>query len=375
MPKAWRLGKICGIDIDIDSSWLIIFTLVTWSLAGRYFPAQNPGWPLFLNWLLGIIASTLFFTSVLAHELSHALVAIYQGEKVRNITLFMLGGVAQISDEPDKPFKEFLIASAGPLSSLLIAAIAGIAWLLTRELSPPVASVLYYIAIINILLACFNLLPGFPLDGGRILRALIWGLTKNVNSATKAASTSGKVIALLLIFWGITLIFSGYTFNGMWMMFIGWFLYTTAHRSYRHLLLKDALRAIKVEDVMITSFDTISPDLSIQQLVDGHLVHRQDLAFLVVAGGTVQGIICAPDVKKVPRALWPATTVDKIMVPKDQLEKVSPGDDASAALTKLSAQNMHQLPVVQENRVRGILRRNDILNYIRLHPNAGAKSR
>lgn len=374
MRNAWRLGRVFGIEINIDSSWLIIFVLVTWTLAGQYFPTQNPNWSLLLNWFLGIVASLLFFASVLAHELSHSLVAIHQGEKVRNITLFIFGGVAQIGEEPDKPLKEFLIAFVGPLTSIAIGIISGITWWFTREISPPIASIFRYLGIINIALAFFNLIPGFPLDGGRVLRAIIWGFTKDVKLATKVASFSGKLVAFLLIFWGIKMIFSGLTLNGIWMIFIGWFLYNAATSSYRHLLVKDALREVKVEDLMITNFDTVVPGLSIQKLVDDYILHHQDRGFLVVEGGLVQGIVCLHDVKKVPRERWSNTTISEIMIPKNQLEKVSPGDDASVALSKLSAKNIHQIPVVQENRVRGILRRNDILNYLQFHADLGNKS-
>jgi len=374
MRNSWRLGKIFGIEIYIDSSWLIIFALVTWTLAGQYFPSQNPNWPLLLNWFLGVIASILFFASVLAHELSHSIVAIQQGEKVRNITLFIFGGVAQIAEEPDKPFKEFLIAFAGPLASIAIGIISGIAWLFIHEISLPLASIFRYLGIINIALAVFNLIPGFPLDGGRILRATIWGFTKNLKLATRIASFSGKLLSFLLIIWGIRLIFSGLTLNGIWMIFIGWFLYNAATSSYRHLLIKDALREVKVEDLMITNFDTVPPDLSIQKLVDEFILRHRDRGFLVIEGGQVQGIVCLDDIKKMPRERWANTTIREIMITKNQLEKVSPGDDAGVALSKLTAKNIHQIPVVQENRVKGILRRNDILNYLQLHSDLVIKS-
>jgi Zn-dependent protease/CBS domain-containing protein len=375
MRNSWRLGKIFGIEIYIDSSWLIIFALVTWTLAGQYFPSQNPNWPLLLNWFLGIIASILFFASVLAHELSHSLVAIHQGGKVRNITLFIFGGVAQIAEEPDKPLKEFLIAFAGPLASIAIGIISGIAWWFIHEVSIPLASIFRYLGIINIALAVFNLMPGFPLDGGRILRATIWGFTNNLKLATRIASFSGKLLSFLLIIWGIRLIFSGLTLNGIWMIFIGWFLYNAATSSYRHLLIKDALREVKVEDLMITNFDTVPPDLSIQKLVDEFILRHRDRGFLVIEGGLVQGIVCLDDIKKMPRERWANTTIREIMITKNQLEKVSPGDDAGVALSKLTAKNIHQIPVVQENRVKGILRRNDILNYLQLHSDLVVKSR
>jgi Zn-dependent protease/predicted transcriptional regulator len=367
MGNSWRLGKIFGIEIHIDASWFIIFILVTWTLAGQYFPSRNPNWSPPLNWSLGIIASILFFASVLAHELSHSLVAIQQGEKVRNITLFIFGGVAQIGAEPDTPRKEFLIALVGPLTSIAISIVSGMVWWLSCEISTPVASIARYLSIINGMLAFFNLIPGFPLDGGRMVRSLIWGVSKNLKLATQVASFSGKVVAFLLILWGVKQFFSGLTLNGIWMIFIGWFLYTAAVSSYRQLLFKDALREVKVEDLMITNFETVPPHITIQQLVDDYLLRHRDRGFLVVENGLVQGIICLHDVKNTPRERWSTTTIKEIMIPKDQLEKVSPGDDASMALEKLSAKNIHQVPVVQENRVKGLLRRNDIINYLQLH--------
>ena len=371
--NSWHLCKIRGIDIFIDPSWLIIFVLVTWTLASHYFPSQNPNVPLLFNWVLGIIASLLFFASVLAHELSHSLVAQQQGEQVKNITLFIFGGVAQIGDEPDKPLKEFLIAFVGPLTSIAIGIISYGTWWLLESITPPFASVFRYLGFINIALACFNLDPGFPLDGGRILRAAIWGITKNVKVATRIASLSGKVVAFLLIFLGIWMIFTGLTLNGIWMIFIGWFLYNAAMNSYRHLLVKDALHEIRVEDLMITDFGTVSPHITIQQLVDDYILRHKDRGFLVIEEGLVKGIVCLHDVKQVPREQWSTTAIGSIMIPQEQLEKVSPRDDASIALNKLTARNIHQVPVVQANKVMGILRRNDILNYLQLHNDLGTK--
>ena len=374
MRNAWRLGTISGIDLYIDSSWLIIFFLVTWTLAGNYFPSQNPGSPLLLNWLLGIVASILFFVSVLAHELSHSLVAQQQGEKVQDITLFIFGGVAHIGDEPDTPLKEFLIAFVGPLTSIAIGIVSYGTWWLLGGITPAVASIFRYLGFINIALACFNLVPGFPLDGGRILRAVIWGITKNLKAATRVASISGKVVAFLLIFLGIWMIFTGLTLNGLWLIFIGWFLYNAAMNSYRHLLVKDALHEIRVGDLMITNFDTVPPAMTVQQLVDDYILRHRDRGFLVTEGGLVKGIVCLHDVKQVPREQWPTTTVERVMIPHDRLEKVSPQDDASIALNKLTAKNIHQVPVVQANKVMGILRRNDILNYLQLHRDLGVKA-
>jgi Zn-dependent protease len=371
--NAWCPGKILGIEVYIDGSWLIIFALVTWTLAGHYFPEQHPRNPVLFNWALGVMASLLFFASVLAHELGHSLVAREQGEEVHRITLFIFGGMAQIGGEPDKPLKEFLIAFVGPLTSFALSMLAGAAWWLLRDGSPSFASMFRYLGLINLALACFNLIPGFPLDGGRILRALIWGLTKNFRLATRVASFSGKVVAVLLIFWGVRLIFSGFALNGIWIIFIGWFLYNAALSSYRHLVIRDALSDVKVKNLMVTDFETVPEDMSVQQLVDDFILRHRDRGFLVTREGLLQGIVCLYDVKKVPRELWPATPVRDIMVPKDRLENVTPSDDAGMALEKLTAKSIHQIPVVEANRVMGILRRNDILNYLQLHTELGAK--
>jgi Zn-dependent protease/predicted transcriptional regulator len=371
--NAWCLGRILGIDVFIDGSWLIIFALVTWTLAGHYFPAQHPQNPALFNWALGMVASLLFFASVLAHELGHSLVARGQGEEVHRITLFIFGGMAHIGGEPDRPLKEFLIAVVGPLTSLALSLVAGAAWWLLRDSSPSFASLFRYLGLINLALAVFNVIPGFPLDGGRILRALIWGLTKNFRLATRVASFSGKVVAVLLIFWGIRLIFSGFALNGVWTIFIGWFLYNAALSSYRYLMIKDALSDVRVKNLMITDFQTVSAEMSVQQLVDDYMLRHRDRGFLVTRDGLLQGIVCLHDVQKISREQWPITPVRDIMVPKDRLEHVSPSDDAGLALEKLTAKSIHQVPVVEANRVMGILRRNDILEYLQVHSELGAK--
>ncbi len=371
--NAWCLGRILGIEVYIDGSWLIIFALVTWTLAGHYFPVQHPQNPALFNWALGLIASLLFFASVLAHELGHSLVAREQGEQVHRITLFIFGGLAQIGGEPDRPLKEFLIAVVGPLVSVALSLFTGAAWWLLRDLSPSFASLFRYLGLINLALACFNLIPGFPLDGGRILRAIIWGLTKNFRLATRVASLSGKVVAILLVVWGIRLIFSGFALNGVWTIFIGWFLYNAAVGSYRHLLFREALSDVLVQNLMITDFQTVSEEMSVQQLVDDYMLRQRDRGFLVTRDGQLQGIVCLHDLKKISREQWPVTPVRDIMVPKERLEQVSPSDDAGVALEKLTAKSIHQVPVVESNRVMGILRRNDILQYLQMHSEIGSK--
>lgn len=258
--NAWRLGSILGIELHIDSSWFIIFALVTWTLAGHYFPAENPGAPAPINWALGISASLLFFLSVLVHELGHSLVAIRLGNQVRRITLFIFGGLAQIGGEPDRPSKELLIAAAGPATSIAIAVSAGAAWYVLGDGSPSWASLFRYLGTINLALACFNLVPGFPLDGGRILRALIWWATSNFRLATRVASFSGRLVALLLIAWGIRLILSGRVLNGVWTISIGWFLYNAAVNSYRNIIIREFLQQAGMGDSTSATPDSALPD-------------------------------------------------------------------------------------------------------------------
>jgi Zn-dependent protease len=220
MRTTWRIGRVFGIDINIDSSWLIIFALVIWTLAGSYFPQQYPRWPTWLHWTVGVVTAILFFGSVLGHELAHSVVAIGRGEEVRSITLFIFGGVARITDEPDKPLTELLMAIVGPFFSLATGMAFGILWFLSRSLLPPLGALARYLSMINVSLAIFNLIPGFPLDGGRVLRALIWGLSGNLKMATRLASWAGQGIAFFFMLGGTWQIFGGQWLNGLWALIV-----------------------------------------------------------------------------------------------------------------------------------------------------------
>ena len=366
MRTTWRIGKVFGIDIKIDSSWLIIFALVIWTLAGSYFPEQYPRWPTWLHWTVGVITSILFFGSVLGHELAHSLVAIGQGEEVRSITLFIFGGVARITEEPDEPLKELLMAIVGPLFSLVTAMVFGVLQFLTRGLSQPLGALARYLAMINVSLAIFNLIPGFPLDGGRVVRALIWGLSGNLKVATRLASWAGQGIAFLFMLGGTWQIFGGRWLDGLWIIFIGWFLHSAATSGYRQVLVKEMLGEIRAGDLMITDFATVSGDLTLQQLVDEYVLRLREHSYPVADGGLLRGIICLHDVKTVPRERWSSTWVSEVMTPWAELETVSPGDDGSAVLARLNARDVRQLPVVEGERLIGLLRRSDVLRYLQL---------
>lgn len=364
MRGSWRLGRLFGIAIDIDYSWLIIFGLVTWSLAAGYFPQQYEGWPAWLYWFVGLLTSLAFFSSVLAHELSHSLIARARGGEVRNITLFIFGGVASIVEEPDSPGSEFLMAFAGPLSSFVLAALFGLLRVAFGGFNEPLAALLQYLAYVNMAVGAFNLVPGFPLDGGRLLRAILWMATDSLRRATRWASYAGQGWAFLLIFLGIWWSLQGRLFNGLWLVFIGWFLHNAARASYRQLLIRDLLGQIEVREVMTTDYGKVEPSISIQQLVDEHLLGSDRHAFLVVSGSRLQGLICLHDVRRVPRDEWRETTVGQAMTPYDQLAKVAPSDGADQALSALSDRDVRQLPVVEGVTPLGLLRRSDLLRYL-----------
>ena len=341
-------------------------------MAGSYFPKQYPTWDTWLHWTVGVVTSILFFASVLAHELTHSLVAIRQGETVRGITLFIFGGVAEITEEPERPSKEFLMALAGPLSSLVIAAVFALLWLLTRNLVEPISALARYLTMINGSLALFNLIPGFPLDGGRVLRAVIWGLSDNLRLATRAASWVGQGVAFLFIFAGIWQIFSGAWLNGLWIAFIGWFLNNAALTGYRQVVMRDILRGVRVDDLRAATFEAVIPSLTLQQLVDDYILRRREHAYPVVEGDQLQGIICLHDVQAVPRERWGETRVSQVMTPWKRLATVSAGDDGNAVLSRFGTHNVRQLPVVEGRRLTGMVRRADVISYLQLRAELGA---
>lgn len=371
MKTSWRIGSLFGIEIRIDSSWIIIFTFVTWTLASFYFPTRFAGWPRWQYWAIGIVTSLLFFASVLGHELTHSLVAIRQGEEVRSITLFILGGVAELKGEPETPFKEFSMAFVGPLSSMAIALFFWVLSFLLGGVNQPLWALTRYLAFINFIIGIFNLVPGFPMDGGRVLRAIIWKTTGDLRKSTRIASTAGQAIAFFFIVFGILLVFSRAFFNGLWMVFIGWFIHSAAVRGYKQVIMKDVLKDIRAKDLMDQEFETISQDLSLQELVEEHILKRRQRAFLVFEGDRLDGIICLDDVKRVPKEDWAITRVGGVMTPKEKLETVLPEDDGASVLAKLTGRNVNQVPVVKGGRVEGLLSRSNVLQVLQLRSELG----
>jgi len=387
MRNGFRVGTLFGISIHVDWSWILIFLLVTWNLAGAVFPALHPDWSIGMNIALGIAASLLFFVSILLHELAHSLVAKARGLPVRRITLFFFGGVSNIEREPPSPSTEFLMAIVGPLTSLLLG--FGFIWLGRQNIpemdtalrSPqqllrgldPLSTMLLWLGPINILLGLFNLIPGFPLDGGRVLRSILWAITKDFRRATRWATTIGQGVGWLMILAGVAMIFgatvpvlgSG-TLNGMWLAFIGWFLVQAASQSYQQVVVEDMLEGVPITRLMRDPAPAVPPDLPISTLVYDHIMQGDERAFPVVEADRLLGMVFIENLRTLDRSSWDKTTVRDVMVPQNELETVTPREDAMDAFQKLTHREMRQIPVVQNGKLIGMLRRRDILRWLQL---------
>ena len=365
--------------------------LVTWNLAAG-FGQMHPDWPFAMRTAIALCAAVLFFGSVLIHELSHSLVARARGLPVRRITLFLFGGVSNIEREPESPSSEFLISVVGPLSSILLGVVFGllgsaVAWGRSAVfVNPavaisnlgPLATVLLWLGSINFTLGLFNLVPGFPLDGGRILRSILWASTHDLKRATRWASRVGQLVGWTFIFAGVSMVFGarvpvfGAGFGGgLWIALIGWFLNNAAAASYQQLLIDDLLGDVPVSRLMRSDVRTAPASTTIDELVHGWMLGTDERAFPIVDGDRLVGLVCIEDVRKVPRADWPATTVSRIMTPVQKLGVVTPSEDASKALRELARRDVRQLPVVEGGRVVGLLRRRDIVRWLQLQAEMG----
>jgi Zn-dependent protease/predicted transcriptional regulator len=369
------IGKAFGISLRLHYSWFFIFALVTWALAGSYFPSTYPTWSLSARIAAGLITSVLFFGSVLVHELMHSIVAQRQGISVQSITLFIFGGVSQITSEPKQPKDEFRMAIIGPLSSLLIGGVLFGIYFGLRDVDTFAAqfitAIAYWLGYINLLLGAFNLIPGFPLDGGRVFRSLLWWRSGNLKRATRTASNIGRAVGFIFIFVGIWLIFTGNWVNGIWLALIGWFLESAAVGSYQQLLLQDMLKGHVVREVMSSDCAVIPPDTTIDHLVHENILTSGRRCFPVVSDSQILGLMTLHNVKAVPREQWRTETVREAMTPFDKLKWVRPDEELSSILRILTEDDINQVPVVQDGKIVGMVNREDLLNFVNIRSGLG----
>lgn len=371
MKSSFQLGRVLGIPIGVNYTWFIIFALITVSLAMAYFPENYPFWSQRTYWLMGLVASLLFFGSVIAHELAHSAVAISSGIPVKSITLFVFGGVAQITREASKPRTELVMSLAGPLSSLLLAGLFFVISLATLYLSKPLSAIAGWLATINLVLALFNLIPGFPLDGGRVLRSIIWWTTNNYRLASRIASIIGQGVSYLFIIVGIFTMFRGEWLNGLWLAFIGWFLDNAAGQSYRQVVLQDALRGYTARDLMTRDCPTVGGGQSLSQLVHDHILPAGRRCFLVTDGDRLTGIVTLHNVRTVQRDHWDETPVSRVMTPVEQLKSVQPTDEVLTILQRMDEEDVNQMPVVEGGVVVGMIGRDSLLHFLRTRSELG----
>jgi Zn-dependent protease/CBS domain-containing protein len=384
-----NVGRLLGVPIRIDYGLVFIFGLVVLNLGSGLFPAWHPTWSPALRWGVAFGAAVLFFVSVLLHELSHAVVGRALGVKIGGITLFMFGGMAHLEREPERPSAELWMAAVGPLTSFIIgfgAIAAGRALgahtldsdnaadFITpiRELGP-VATLLLWLGPVNIALAVFNLLPGFPLDGGRVTRALLWATTGDFVRATRWASYLGRGLAWLLIGAGMFMLLGARvpllgqsTMQGLWLILIGWFLNSAAQAAYEQVLVKEAVRGVPVRALMDTRVEAVSPNLSVGALIHERLLHGDQRCFPVATEGNLEGLVCLDDIRRVSRASWNDTPVSEVMTRARDLSSLGPNDEVERAVELLAERDVDQIPIVDKGMLRGVVRRRDVIRWLAL---------
>jgi len=370
MTASINLGRIWGIPIGLHWSLLLVFGLLSWSLAQGYFPEEYPTLSTPAYWLLAAITSLLFFGSVLLHELGHALIALRNQIPVRGITLFIFGGVAQLERESPTPGAEFRIAIAGPAVILAMAAGFGGLWLLDQQI-PRLAAPSIWLARINLILAVFNMIPGFPLGGGRVLRAIVWQYTGNLHRSTQVAAFSGQLIAFGFMGLGFFIALSGNFFNGLWLAFIGWFLQNAAAASSAQSNLQQSLQGVTVRQAMNDHYPTVPGTLSLNQLIEEQVLTGGHRYFFVGDNGQPRGMLTLTDVTAVPQRKWRYTTTEQVMKPMKTLICVKPDLDLIEALQIMNEANVAQVPVVDREQLVGVLSRERILHYLNLRLQLG----
>lgn len=371
MDATFKVARVRGIDVGVHFSWFIVVVLFTLIFAESQYPNTYPDWSEAQYWSVAIASVILLFLSVLLHEFGHALVAQSRGVGVRSITLFIFGGVAGLTRESDDAGDEFWIAIAGPLVSIGLAGLFGAAWLVFGDASEQAAALLGYLAYVNFILVLFNMIPGFPLDGGRVLRAAIWRGTGDLRRATRIASGIGVGIGTLFVVAGLVLIVTGYLVNGIWAVVIGWFLQSAAQQGRSSVEQTFALRDILTSDLMNRQPVTITPDVDLETMVEDFVLARNARGLPVIVDGQLAGIATVTDLRKVPRYQWKERTVGEIMTPADRLSYLDPDVPVTEALMMMSDGDFHQMPVTEEGRLVGLLTRFELVRHFRTREELG----
>jgi Zn-dependent protease/CBS domain-containing protein len=367
MTGGIRICRFFGFEVRLDFSWFVVFLLVLWTFAQSVFPARTPGLSVSTYFTMAVVGASLFFASVLLHELAHSAMARARGIEVEGITLFIFGGMARIRSEATNPRDEFLITIVGPVSSALIGALL----LVFAEVGDSLGlhrafiDVAAYLAILNFILAVFNLIPGFPLDGGRLLRSLVWHVTKDVRKATRIAALSGQGFGYVMIGFGVFSLFKGFLVSGIWLIFIGWFLSQAAEASYRQLIMRRILQGVQVKEAMTRNPETVSADVTLRDLVDNYFLMRRYSAFPVVdSTGKPLGLITLRQVKEIERDKWPTTQVSSVMTRICEAVTVRPQDSLTQVLSKLEKAGVGRALVVADGRLEGLISNADVAAWL-----------
>jgi Zn-dependent protease/CBS domain-containing protein len=361
------LGKVAGIPVYLDYSWFVIFFLLVWTIGFSAMPAAYPGLNQLYYLLIGVVTALLFFASLLVHELAHSIIAKRNGLRIRRITLFLLGGVSDMEDEPKDASLELRMAAAGPLTSLAISGLFGVIWLLSSflNLSPLIQAPVFYLAFVNALMAGFNFIPAFPMDGGRVLRSLLWMRNGDIVRSTTMASNTGRILASVIIFLGIFSMFFIDFVSGVWFVLIGWFISSSSSASLRQTMTEEELRGVRAADLMTRSVDSVPPEMTLQSLSEEFL-RTKHTGFPVQSSGRLEGCVTMDDLRRFNKERWATTRVSEAMTPRDELVTARQEDPAMGVMTSMQQRNIGRVFVMDGDRVSGIITRSDVLKAVEL---------
>jgi Zn-dependent protease/CBS domain-containing protein len=376
---AIKLGNIYGIPLYLDYSWFIIFVLIAYTVGFGLMPESYPGLSSLEYLSIGLLSAILLFVSIVVHELAHSIIAKRNGLKIGKITLYLLGGVSEMEEEPPTANLELKMSAAGPLTSIAIAVLCLLGWVASIDLhaSVLVQGPLQYAVLVNALVAGFNLIPAFPMDGGRVLRSILWRSNKDLMKSTMTASKIGRVFAYLIMFAGIFFLIFVDLFDGLWLILIGWFISSGASNEMNRMIMQRDLANLKADDIMTRTIDSVSPDITLTELSSEFLQHKHN-GFPVIGGGNeMLGCITVEDLRRVQRSRWDSTFVRDVMTPKERLVTVKESDSAQQVAALMSKNQIGRIFVLNDRSglLAGIITRSDIIKTIQVQESILGESR